>query len=101
MWETLYAAGVDIVLNGHEHFYERFAPQDPNGNIDLQRGIRQFTVGTGGKSKFGFSKIHPNSEARGIAFGVLELSLRGDGYEWQFVPSEGDTYTDRGSGKCH
>ena len=101
-WQALYDAGSDVVLSGHEHNYERFAPQDPAGRADAARGIRQFVVGTGGKSHYGFGEVLPNSEARNDdAFGVLELTLHATGYDWAFVPVTGQSFTDAGSGACH
>ena len=100
-WQALYDAGADVVLSGHEHNYERFAPQDPAGEPDA-RGIRQFVVGTGGKSHYGFGKTLPNSEVRnGDAFGVLRLTLHAEGYDWTFVPVASESFSDAGSGTCH
>jgi len=102
IWQALYDAGADLVLSGHDHDYERFAPQDPAGNADPARGIREFVVGTGGKSHYGLSTSRPNSEVfDGGTFGVLELTLRAGGYDWRFVPVAGQTFTDSGSGGCH
>jgi PKD repeat protein len=101
LWQDLYAAGADLVLSGHNHNYERFAPQDAAGNAD-PRGIRQFVVGTGGESLYGFGTIQPNSEVHdGSTFGVLALALRGSGYEWRFVPQAGGTFSDAGSASGH
>ena len=100
-WDALYAAGAEIVLNGHEHLYERFAPQTPNAVAD-PNGIRQFTVGTGGAALYSFSAtIQPNSERRNnTSMGVLKLTLKSGGYDWQFIPATG-SFTDSGSGTCH
>jgi acid phosphatase type 7 len=101
-WQALYDNNAELVLNGHDHDYERFAPQDPNGNADGKRGIREFVVGTGGKShrEFGISKH--NSEVRNNdAYGVLKLTLKPGGYDWQFLPEAGKSFTDSGSGSCH
>jgi acid phosphatase type 7 len=102
-WQTLYAANADVVINGHDHDYERFAPQDPDAKADSPRGIREFVVGSGGKNShrtFGRSK--PNSESRNAdTFGVLKLTLHPKGYDWEFVPQAGKTFTDSGSGVCH
>jgi len=100
-WDALYAAGAEIVLNGHEHVYERFAPQKPNAVAD-PNGIRQFTVGTGGAALYSFaSTIQPNSERRNnTSMGVLKLTLKAGGYDWQFIPAPG-SFTDSGSGTCH
>jgi PKD repeat protein len=101
IWDALYAAGVDIVINGQQHNYERFAPMNPDGAVDAGRGIREFNVGTGGESVDVFSVVHPNSEVRAATFGVLKLSLRADSYSWEFVPIAGATFSDSGSGSCH
>jgi hypothetical protein len=101
-WQALYAAGADVVLGGHEHNYERFAPQDPSGKADPAFGLRQFVVGTGGKGHYGFAAAKANSEARNAdAFGVLRLTLRPGGYDWAFVPVAGQSFADRGTGACH
>jgi hypothetical protein len=103
IWQTLYDAGADVVLNGHDHDYERFAPQDPAGNADSARGIREFVVGTGGKSHYAISTPITNSEVRNSdTFGVLKLTLHATSYDWQFIPEAGRTFTDSGSGvACH
>jgi acid phosphatase type 7 len=98
-WRMLYDADVEIVLNGHDHLYERFAPQDPDGRPDPARGIRQFTVGSGGAALSGFPTTRPNSEIRISAYGVLKLTLSADAYEWEFIPVSGAR--DSGSGRCH
>ena len=100
-WRVLYDHNVDVVLNGHEHFYERFAPQDPSGNPDGARGIRQFIVGTGGKDTRTFSHLERNSESRGTDFGVLEMTLQPGSYSWRFLPAAGESFTDSGSDVCH
>jgi hypothetical protein len=101
-WEQLHPAGVELVLNGHDHDYERFAPQRPDGVRDDTGGIRQFVVGTGGGHLRGFDDIRPNSEVRdNRTYGVLRLALDADGYAWDFVPITGRTFTDRGTGTCH
>jgi len=101
-WELLYQYDADVVVNGHDHDYERFAPQDPNGESDSERGIREFVVGTGGKSLREFEDIQPNSEVRNSdTFGVIRLTLYPESYDWEFIPAEGD-FTDSGSGEaCH
>ena len=103
LWDDLYAAGADVILNGHVHNYERFAPQDPSGKSDPTRGIREFVVGTGGRSHGSFpSTIYPTSEVRNAdTFGVLELTLHATSYDWKFVPEAGKTFTDSGSAPCH
>ena len=101
-WQALYDFNAELVLNGHDHDYERFAPQDPNGNADPKRGIREFVVGTGGKNHREFGIRKANSEVRNNdAFGVLKLTLKETGYEWKFIPETGKRFTDSGSGSCH
>lgn len=102
-WDLLYQAGAEVVLSGHDHDYERFAPQDPLGRADPEAGIREFVVGTGGFSHYPFpGPPLPNSEVREAStFGVLVLTLSEDRYDWQFVPIAGRTFTDSGSGVCH
>ena len=102
LWRALYDAGAEIVLNGHDHDYERFAPQTPDGALDQDRGIREFVVGTGGTGLRPWLLVRPHSEARNNeAHGVLKLTLYGDRYDWEFIPIEGTSYTDAGSGTCH
>lgn len=103
LWDALYAANADVVLNGHDHDYERFAPEDPSGNLDPQRGIREFVVGTGGKNSHrSFASPKANSEVRQAdTFGVLKLTLHAASYDWEFVPEAGKTFTDFGTGMCH
>jgi Calcineurin-like phosphoesterase len=102
LFQDAYNGGVDIVLNGHEHNYERFAPQNPSGGPDSTRGVREFVVGTGGRSLWGFSTVLPTSQARsGNTFGVLKLALHTSSYDWRFVPIAGSTFTDSGTGTCH
>lgn len=101
-WDALYQYGADVILNGHEHVYERFAPQTPAAVADPAAGIRQFTVGTGGRSHYTFGTIQPNSEVRnGTTYGVLKLTLHATSYDWQFVPVAGGTFSDSGTGSCH
>ena len=100
-WKVLYDHGASVVLSGHDHDYERFAPQDPSGHADPERGIRQFIIGTGGATLGSFGRTAPNSEVRNnSSYGVLELTLRPDGYDWRFVPVPGDSFTDSGSDTC-
>jgi PKD repeat protein len=101
-WKDLYAAGADLILNAHHHYYERYAPMDPNGGADPVNGIRQIIVGTGGKSVSTPSLRQPNSQVlNGNTYGVIKLTL-GDGtYSWQFIPVAGKSFTDNGSGNCH
>jgi hypothetical protein len=101
-WDALYDYGAEVVLSGHDHIYERFGPQTPNAAPDFARGIREFVVGTGGRSLFGFSStIKPNSEARSKTYGVLKMVLRPTGYDWEFLAEAGKTFTDSGSTSCH
>ena len=102
LWDDLYNAGAELALTGHEHNYERFAPQTSTGTADPARGIREFVVGTGGASSYSFGTPLPNSEVRSTGtFGVLKLTLSDGAYTWEFVPVAGKTFTDRGSGTCH
>ena len=102
IWQALYTGGADVVLSGHEHNYERFAPQTASGKLDRARGIREFVVGTGGKSHYQLGKPIANSEVRNDnTFGVLELRLRRSGYSWKFIPIAGGQFTDSGSASCH
>ena len=103
LWKILAAGGVDVVLAGHDHVYERFAPLDAAGRPDADHGIRSFIVGTGGKSHYKFDKaLHPASEAHNAdTFGVLKLTLHPDSYDWEFLPVAGGSFHDSGSGRCH
>ncbi|MEA2562535.1 MAG: hypothetical protein QOH06_4039 [Acidobacteriota bacterium] len=99
-WTLLQAAGADLVLTGHDHGYERFAPQSAFAVAD-PAGIREFVVGTGGRGLTSVTTVRANSEVRNYgAFGVLELTLWPDGYEWRFVGLNGSTL-DSGVGLCH
>ncbi|MDX6677483.1 MAG: acid phosphatase type 7 [Solirubrobacteraceae bacterium] len=101
--ELLYDAGADVVLQAHNHVYERFAPQDPADRRDDARGLVAFTVGTGGRSHYAFSgDAAPNSLVRNAdTYGVLKLVLAQDGYDFAFVPQAGRSFSDSGSGRCH
>jgi hypothetical protein len=103
LWQILYAGGADVVLNGHDHDYERFAPQDPNGKLDSEHGIREFVVGTGGKNSHRtFATPKPNSEVRNAdTYGVMKLTLHAGSYDWEFVPEAGKTFNDSGKAVCH
>lgn len=102
LWQALYDAGAEIVLVGHDHTYERFAPQTPQAVADPDYGIRQFIVGTGGSSNYEFVAAQPNSEVwANMNPGVLKLSLFEDSYQWQFIPVAGGTLHDSGAGSCH
>jgi len=102
LWDALYAAGADLALAGHDHDYERFAPQTPSGSADAARGIREFVVGTGGKEHYSISSTKPNSQVHNTdTFGVLQLTLHADSYDWEFLPEAGKTFTDSGTSSCH
>lgn len=104
LWRALYDHGTDVVLSADEHDYERFAPQDPTGNLDLANGITEIVAGTGGASHFAFPAGIPaaNSQVRNDdTFGVVKLTLHPGSYEWAFVPVAGRTFTDSGGRRCH
>ncbi|HSL77133.1 MAG TPA: metallophosphoesterase [Candidatus Limnocylindrales bacterium] len=100
-WTALYRAGADVVINGHDHDYERFAPQDPTAREDRDRGIREFVVGTGGTPLRTFERPVANSELRAaVVHGVFKLTLREGAYDWDFVPVHGE-FHDGGTAFCH
>ena len=100
-WQALYDDGADVVINGHDHDYERFAPQDPAGHLDKAHGLREFVVGTGGAALRGFLVTKANSEIRtAVVHGVLRLVLHPGSFEWAFLPTSG-SFSDSGSGLCH
>jgi acid phosphatase type 7 len=100
-FQLLYEAGASVILSGDAHHYERFAPMSPSKRMEPTRGIRQFVVGTGGASHTRFGAIWKATQARdNDTFGVLKLTLYPGGYDWQFVPVEGKTFTDSGSAAC-
>lgn len=103
LWQALYDFHAEIILNGHEHNYERFAPQTPTGSADPVNGIREFVAGTGGESHYNDEGTPlPNSELfNGTTFGVLRFTLGPGTYTWEFVPVTGQSFTDGGSGTCH
>jgi hypothetical protein len=102
IWQLLWANGADLVLSGHSHDYERFAPIDGAGAVNPSDGIRSFVVGTGGAYFTGLSGVPaPGSEVReNTAFGVLRLGLHPTSYDWSFVPASGSTFTDSGAQAC-
>jgi hypothetical protein len=101
LWEVLHEAGAELVLNGHEHNYERFMPMNAEGEPD-PAGLREIVVGTGGADLYDFDTPLPTSEVRDASTsGVLRLILRESGYDWQFIPVAGSTFTDSGSAECH
>jgi len=102
LWQALYDYNADLVISGHDHNYQRFAPQTPTGAADPARGIREFVVGTGGTSHYTFGTPIANTEAYNTdTYGVLKLTLSATGYSWEFIPVAGATYRDSGSGSCH
>jgi chitodextrinase len=101
-WQLLYDHNADLILSAHDHTYERFAPQTPTGTVDQQRGIREFIVGSGGANHTSFVTTAANSEVRNATtFGVLKLTLHPSSYDWNFVPIQGQTFTDSGTTACH
>ena len=101
LWNDLNEAGAELVLSGHDHDYERFGPQDGNAQADAA-GVRQFVVGTGGKSLYPTLVPRQNSEVRHAGtYGVLELQLEPTGYTWQFAPEAGSDFSDSGTAECH
>jgi hypothetical protein len=101
LWQVLYEAGAELVLNGHEHHYERFAEMNSDGAA-VSPGLREIVAGMGGRNHYEFATPLPASEVRDSStFGVLKLSLRPDGYDWEFIPIPGSTFTDSGSTNCH
>jgi hypothetical protein len=100
--DVMYKYHVDLLLSGHSHAYERFAPQNPSGGSDLNNGIRQFVVGTGGAFFTGFSTIVSTSQVhKSNIFGVLKLTLHSNSYDWSFVADSSTPYNDSGTGSCH
>jgi hypothetical protein len=100
LWRALYDFDADVVISAHDHLYERFAPQDPDGGPDPDRGIRQFIVGTGGTSLTSPVRVHANSDVRWSMHGVLELALAANSYTWRFLSDRG-AVADVGGGLCH
>ena len=102
IWQDLYNANADLVVNGHAHNYERFAPQDANGNLDMAKGLIEIIAGTGGESHMTFGKLPASRVAQNsTAYGVLKLTLRASSYDWQFIPQAGQTFNDSGTQACH
>ena len=113
-WKLLYKNGADLVLGGHEHVYARSLPLDPAGNVDTKKGITQFTVGTGGEDLDTLSSGQALTDEHMVtgedsAYGVLQLTLNHNGYDWAFRPAAAAAgqpatvldYSDIGSGRCH
>ena len=102
LWQVLYDNNADLVLEGHDHTYERFAPQNAAAGLDTARGLRSFIVGTGGANHTSFTTVAANSEVRDSAtFGILAVTLHPTSYDWHFLPEAGKTFTDSGSTACH
>jgi hypothetical protein len=103
IFQDLYNGGAELVLSGHDHDYERFAPQNPSGAMDNARGVRQIVVGTGGKNHYAFPGAPiANSEVRNSdTYGALLVTMHANSYDWEFAPEAGRTFTDRGSATCH
>jgi acid phosphatase type 7 len=102
LWTALATDGVDVVVSGHDHIYERFAPMTANGRVDEASGMREFVVGTGGMSHYSIARNAPNSQVRNnTTFGVIKLTLHQTGYDWNFVPVRRARFSDAGSGRCH
>jgi hypothetical protein len=101
IWQILYDAGAELVVNGHEHHYERFAEMNASGAA-VSQGLREIVAGTGGAGLYPFGTPKAASQVRNnTAYGVLKLTLRSTGYDWEFVPIAGSTFTDSGSRNCH
>ena len=101
LWKTLYDAGAEVVISGHEHNYERFKEMNGSGSASSP-GLREFVVGTGGASHYGFGSVLSTSQVRNsTAYGVLKLTLNSTSYSWKFVPVAGQTFTDSGTTNCH
>jgi hypothetical protein len=101
LWRALQAAGAELLLSGHDHNYERFRPLTVGGEPDPE-GVRQFVVGTGGRSLLPFTKVVPGSQVRiDDAYGILELRLRRAGYAWEFLREPDGKVLDSGQGRCH
>jgi hypothetical protein len=102
LWATLYDRGADVVLSGHQHFYERLDPMDQDGDLDREQGIRSFVVGTGGKNIDQADYSNPNSaDFDASTFGILQMTLHPGSYSWAFHPTSSDPYADSGQGSCH
>jgi hypothetical protein len=99
LWQLLYADGAELVLNGHDHNYQRYRPMNPNGQMDTGRGIREIVVGTGGAGLYALRSDSRRDTAQARVHGVLELTLRPDGYDWTFHPVSG-SFSDSGSASC-
>lgn len=102
LFRALFDNNAEVVVGGHNHHYERFAPMNPFGGLNTIRGIRQFVAGMGGGGLEPFGTIQPNSEARNdTSYGVLKFTLHDGSYDWEFIPIAGQTFTDSGTTACH
>jgi hypothetical protein len=102
VFKLLYDNGAELVVNGHDHSYQRFAPLAPDGTVDAAHGVREFVAATGGASLYGFRTSNPAVETRdNTTRGVLRLDLGTDGYAWRFLPTKVGGFTDAGTGTCH
>jgi hypothetical protein len=102
LWQALYDFNADVVIEGHDHEYERFGPQDAAGNADTARGIRSFVIGSGGNGLYTFGPAIANSEVRyNGGYGVLKLTLHASSYDWEYISDPAQPFTDTGSGRCH
>jgi hypothetical protein len=102
IWQLLYDKNADLILEGHDHIYERFGPQTATGDADSSRGLRSFIVGTGGANHTSIETVVANSQVRNSStYGVLKLTLHPTSYDWKFLPEAGKTFTDSGTASCH
>jgi hypothetical protein len=102
LWQLLYDKNADLVLEGHDHIYERFAPQTSTAVADPARGLRSFIVGTGGANHTSLVTVAANSQVRNATtYGILRLTLHATSYDWKFLPEAGKTFTDSGTASCH
>jgi hypothetical protein len=102
LFQVLYDHNADVLVTGHNHQYERFAPMNPSGTADNARGIREFVAGMGGADHYSFGSIQPNSQVRNSdTFGVVKFTLHSNSYDWTFVPEAGKSFTDSGTTNCH
>jgi hypothetical protein len=102
IWSTLAKAGAEVILNGHDHLYQRFAPLDASGHINRARGMREFVVGTGGGSLYPAVRTTPGSRKIITShWGVLRLRLDAGRYSWRFLSAASGRALDSGSDRCH
>ncbi len=101
LFQILYDAGVEFVVAGHDHLYERFSPIDPSGRPDSARGVREFVVGTGGTNLSMPARMRVGSEVQGTNWGIIRFDLSPGSYRWQFISVSGESFTDSGIEMCH